>query len=156
MTSVCHWILGSGSTLSQRYSSRFSAIYHKMWRGKRDTSRNITCSISFFSTFRIISRNFWFFWESENYTWAMTSKLTLSAAPWPAVGTRGAVSPDIPPAGSRQLVPVNSVSPAPAAECITADKIPASGFEEASFRYRYSYPLGTDYSFPLGTEIPIP
>ena len=46
---------------SQRLSYRFSAIeYEIMYRGKLETTRNISCSNSFFSTFHVISRKFWF------------------------------------------------------------------------------------------------
>ena len=36
----------------------FSVIKHEMWRGKRDTTRNISCSISVSSTFHVKSRKF--------------------------------------------------------------------------------------------------
>ena len=38
--------------------NRFSAIKHEMWQRKRDTTRNISCSILFSSTFHGISRKF--------------------------------------------------------------------------------------------------
>ena len=38
--------------------NRFSAIYHEMQRGKRDTWWNISCSIMFSATFHVIPRKF--------------------------------------------------------------------------------------------------